>query len=523
MKKSIKLLSKIINEIGIFKVALYINVLIFVYLLVSLQPIFLNNIIYNHKLKWIYILLFIISLIIVPISSFYNNIMLQKVRNYSKKIIFSDVSKKAYSDFINSNFGEIQNLIQEVSFSCRVIQNDGIKNIVKNIIIIITYTILLININYILGVVYISSYAFYTYISIKLLKKDSKNIEQSLSASSKISSYILDFFSNYDTIYNLKTFDIENIKFNKLLNDEENCYKKVQNKIDYSNLKIQFILVFFSFMLILYYGLVSNNIEYKFFLILIYSIFYLSNFGKEMLMLFETLDRLSVALEQLNVFSDKKITDIQIEKLDGNEIVNAKDLSFRYTNSKTYILSNLNFIINRLDRVLIIGENGKGKSTLCKIIANMLKQSEGQLIFNEKFINNSSDISYYSQNNNLFDISIFENIIYNTNNYDIEMIRTLIKELKLDNLIKNDHDLFNKKAGDFNKNFSGGEIQKILIIRSFINPNKIIIYDEVNSALDKETTNIFYDLVNKYCKNSTIIFISHRNNYKNIFNRVISI
>lgn len=163
------------------------------------------------------------------------------------------------------------------------------------------------------------------------------------------------------------------------------------------------------------------------------------------------------------------------------------------------------------------------KSTLCKIIANMLVPGSGEIVFNKKFINDEKDISYYSQNNSLFDASIFENIVYNINDYDINLIKTLIKELKLDNLIKTDDDLFNKKAGDFGKIFSHGEKQKILIIRSFLKPNEIIIYDEINSALDKETTTIFYNLLNKYCANSTIIFISHRNNYENIFNKIIKI
>lgn len=523
MKKSIKLLNKLIHEIGILNVVLYVVFLVAVYLLVSLQPIFLNNIVYSHKLKWVYILLLIFSMLITPIANFYNNFMLQKTRNYSKKIVFEDLSKKRYFDFVKGNFGEIQNLIQEISFSCRVIQNDGLKNIIKNIIIIVTYTIILSKINNILGLIYVISYIIYVYISIKFLKKDSKNIENALNSSSKINSFMLDFFVNYDTIYNLKTFNIENSKFTKLLDDEERNYKKVQNKIDYSNLKIQLILILFSTVLILYYEFVSANTEYKFFLILIYSIFYLGNFGKEILLFFETLDRLKISLEKLNVFDNAKTYKIKTLNLNNNEIINVKDLSFRYNDFEPYIFSNLSFTINKSDKVLILGENGAGKSTLCKIIANMLVPGSGEIVFNKKFINDEKDISYYSQNNSLFDASIFENIVYNINDYDINLIKTLIKELKLDNLIKTDDDLFNKKAGDFGKIFSHGEKQKILIIRSFLKPNEIIIYDEINSALDKETTTIFYNLLNKYCANSTIIFISHRNNYENVFNKIIKI
>jgi len=123
----------------------------------------------------------------------------------------------------------------------------------------------------------------------------------------------------------------------------------------------------------------------------------------------------------------------------------------------------------------------------------------------------------------LFDRSIYENMIYPRESCDIGAIWKLVDLLKLNTLIEDEEDLFHKRPGDFGARFSGGEKQKLLIARSLMNKKPVMIYDEVNSALDREAVEIFANLIENELRNSTVILVSHRIEGICGFERVVEI
>ena len=110
------------------------------------------------------------------------------------------------------------------------------------------------------------------------------------------------------------------------------------------------------------------------------------------------------------------------------------------------------------------------------------------------------------QDSIILDKSLIENIIF-FNPHDVEQ-KEVIKKLKIFNLEKFIDQYFNKlnySLGEYGKNLSGGEKQRISFLRTLFEDKSILILDEPSSALDVTTTNkIFYDLKNNY-KNLTII------------------
>ena len=95
----------------------------------------------------------------------------------------------------------------------------------------------------------------------------------------------------------------------------------------------------------------------------------------------------------------------------------------------------------------------------------------------------------------------------------------VVKRVKLDSLIGNEEDLFSKQTGDFGANFSGGEKQKILLSRALINKAEIMLFDEIESALDRDSEKIFIDILNNELRDSTVICVTHKNINNEIFDK----
>lgn len=161
-------------------------------------------------------------------------------------------------------------------------------------------------------------------------------------------------------------------------------------------------------------------------------------------------DRLEYSLNKIGYFDENCKNHIfPLENMNSDTIVKFENVSFSYNIDKknmkeTFIINNLNLNIKNKEKILISGNNGTGKSTLAKLISNLLINQNGIIKYNYQYIQNSTDIVYYSQNMNLFDRTILENIIYPNKDFDLIKIKKLIKILNLDTLIKTENDLFQK-------------------------------------------------------------------------------
>lgn len=512
------------NRIGKSKILLYCFLTIIFYVLYSLQPYFIPKIFTDKSINYLYVLGVVISFLSTSILSYPNNWMLQMIRKYSKQVIWEKNLDKEYVYFINKNVGEYQNLISEISFSMRSIQYESFQSILQSLILFFVYTILLLKYDIRMGLLYFLFYSLYMYLSVIFSKDNKTGIKEVLDSSSNINSFTIDFFKNIDTIFSMKSINLENNNYNNLLDSERKAYLNLQKKIDFSHFFLQVVVTFITIILLVASIKIKelNNINYSIILILIYSAFNLSGFGKQFLSFLENKSRLNLALIKIG-YNDKYIyNDVEIIDSKSDIAISLENLTFCYEKEKL-ILNEINLNINYLDKILIMGPNGSGKSTLGKIIANILYPSSGKIKYNKKYIKNILDISYYSQSMSLFDRSIYENIIYPRERCDIEDINEIISLLKLDTLIKNKEDLFEKTPGDFGSKFSGGEKQKILIARSILNKKPIIIYDEINSALDTESVDIFNNLISSELEDCTVIMISHRNEGILNFNKTYKI
>ncbi|MEG1313212.1 MAG: ABC transporter ATP-binding protein, partial [Bacilli bacterium] len=445
-------------------------------------------------------------------------------RKISQEVLWEEHEKKEYRYFVEHEVGEIQNLISEISYAARSLQYESLQIVIKSIIMVTIYTIMLGGYSAATAILYFIGYMSYFFISFFISKNNSKGITSVLNSSGKINSFIIDYYRNIESIISSYSADYENNKFNDMLEDERISYYRLQNHIDLSFLLQQLLLVIitvlvFSSSIVLKY---SNNIFIEILLILVYSAFNLSDTGKDFLALMETKDRLKVGLNEIEFGKNSKrnttVNSIPIHSANSKEIVLINNISFSY--GEHFQMNNVCMKVNDNDKIAIVGKNGCGKSTLLKIIAGLISPTQGDVKFHLKQIKKLSDIKYYSQNTVLFDRSVLENILYPKKDYDLKEVKSLIKKLHLDSLIQNEDDLLTKRPGDFGSKFSGGEKQKILIARSIVNKSPLILFDEIDAALDSKTEKIFNDLLKTEFKDSSVICVTHKNVRGDIYNKI---
>ena len=176
----------------------------------------------------------------------------------------------------------------------------------------------------------------------------------------------------------------------------------------------------------------------------------------------------------------------------------------------------LNLKINKSEFVVIIGDNGAGKSSLINLISGNLFCLSGQILIdgmdfsNKKNFERSKYISHVFQDfragtNGL--MSVRENLSLALNKNNINLFLRAIKK-ENDDLFKNMIDLdLNKKVDEL----SGGQRQKLSLIMAIINKPKILLLDEHTAALDPVTAKEIMEFTNKIIKenNLTAMMVTH--------------
>lgn len=180
--------------------------------------------------------------------------------------------------------------------------------------------------------------------------------------------------------------------------------------------------------------------------------------------------------------------------------------------SKT-ILDNINFKISKGDKILVLGGNGAGKSSLLKVISGEITPTGGEILFDGKsssMSGNNRNISFVSQNYFIFDDSLKNNITLNESFEKEEIDKTII-ECELEEVLK---EKGNSKLGKDGNTLSGGQKQRIEIARAIIRNREILIMDEAFSAIDNDS---FIRLEKMLLKTDKTIFaISHKLNSETI-------
>ena len=188
-------------------------------------------------------------------------------------------------------------------------------------------------------------------------------------------------------------------------------------------------------------------------------------------------------------------------------------LSFSYPDSNQTILRNVSGVIKRGDRVAIIGPSGCGKSTLIKLIGGLLINYQGSLTQDNAEYSSLSkkslhkQIAYIDQSAYIFDGTVRYNITLGRKTTD-EKLQHVIGQAGLKDFLATSSaglDTVLKHAGN---NISGGQKQRIALARQLLVEPKVILADEITSAIDeKDGQKIEQTLLD--LEGVTLVYISH--------------
>ena len=344
----------------------------------------------------------------------------------------------------------------------------------------------------------------------------------------RIFYYFLNMFSDYNTGKEIRIYKeqnlIEHTATDKLLTDGEKLLKKASLHTAKSSSFVAILGALVGFGIYLFigvkglyglFGIGSLVLYCGSFMQIINGIMKIAvTFGKteEMVPLvnyyfdiMKTNDEMTYGSKELNL-TDK----FEIE---------FKNVSFKYPNTESYALQNINLKINNGEHLAVVGRNGSGKTTFIKLICRLDDATDGEIFINGiniKEYSKESIIKLYSvvfQDFKIFSTTLAQNISANEE-YDKERLYdTLDKANIKDRVLAMENKESTYLYKDLDKSgveISGGEAQKLALARALYKDSPVVILDEPTAALDPVAENEIYNRFNSFVDNKTAIYISHR-------------
>ncbi|XP_068902279.1 ATP-dependent translocase ABCB1-like [Tenebrio molitor] len=182
------------------------------------------------------------------------------------------------------------------------------------------------------------------------------------------------------------------------------------------------------------------------------------------------------------------------------------------------VLNGLNMNILHGKTVALVGSSGCGKSTIIQLLERFYDPANGEVSLEREDVKNvdinnlRSHLGVVSQEPNLFDRTIAENIAYGANNRTVSMdeIVEAAKSANIHNFISSLPLGYETSLGSKGTQLSGGQKQRIAIARALIRNPRILLLDEATSALDNESEKIVQEALDNAKQNRTCITIAHR-------------
>ncbi|MBR1376777.1 MAG: ABC transporter ATP-binding protein [Bacilli bacterium] len=218
------------------------------------------------------------------------------------------------------------------------------------------------------------------------------------------------------------------------------------------------------------------------------------------------------------IFNKFKSANNQIEKMiidedQTNKIrtwnnITLKNIEFKYK-GESNIINIPYFSLDKNDKISIVGESGQGKSTFLSLFSRFYEVNDNNYLVDFTPTSKAPDIAYISQETDLFDLSIRDNLLLGKKLSD-DKLNEYLEDAGLLEWINELHKGLDSQVGEKGIKLSAGQKQRLNIIRGILLDKDIYILDEPTSNLDIVSENKIYDMIDKYLKDKTCIIVTHR-------------
>lgn len=492
-----------------------------------ISPLLLQNLVDNVFLnKDLNLFGYIIGAIIImyivsAISSYFNGFVTGKLQ----LVLLKEVSSSAFESILATSISNTQNiktgdLLTRIMGNTQIAINIPIRIIPQlfmSITSIVVPFMIMLTLNYQLALIIMSPVVLFILLSSFFGKKMEKIQKKFLEANALVYSFLKE---NLAIIPLIKVFNLEKWSQNRFKNQIDEYYDVSINYTKTSSLNtslsslimgvpIVLLIIFGGYMVIegtLSLGTFTAFLSYT-------SIFFapisqLSGLWTSYKSALPAFDRI------------KEVIDMGDEQ-DGTEILNVKqgeiilkDVVFSY--GDRVILNEFNAMFTK-GLNYIVGDNGKGKSTVLKLICSLYPVDSGNITIDGQNIKNIEknslfrNISMIFSDTYLFDGSIYENIQIGRLDASKDEIIEVAKLVKIDEFVNKTPHKYDTNVGEDGLMLSSGEKQKIALARAVLKNSPIILLDEVTKSIDNESKKAINDVINTLKEDKTVIIVTHNN------------
>ena len=426
------------------------------------------------------------SYLILRLSSMMNMQMGVNLLRHLLKLPMAYFEKRHIGDLV-SRFGSLAQIRERLTTGLIETVVDGLMSM--------TVLIMMLLYSPKLAAVVVAAVVLYTLLRLALYQPLRRQTEEYIQAQAKEQS---NFLENIRGIQTIKLFTCESMRQSLW----QNRYAEVVNsEIRLGKLKISFdvinkflfgienvVVVYLSATLVME-GLLTVGMIFAF-------IAYKNQFTDRMASFVEQLIQFRMLRLHLERISDIALAEVEPHResrLSLAEVfgkLELKGVSFRHAENTPWIIRDCNLCVEPGESVAIVGPSGCGKTTLIKLMLGLLEPSEGKVLLDGKDITQIGlteyrrQISAVMQNDTLLSGSVLDNLSF----FDPEP--NLVKVQRCAQLAAIDADIsrmpmgYNTLVGDMGNQFSGGQVQRLLLARALYQEPKVLFMDEATSHLD---------------------------------------
>ena len=483
----------------------------------------INKITYNGVMDFIKINRFIVYLLIAYIiysllSQIRNALIISICQNYVKNLrnaIYNKILRLPIRFFKEKTNGYILSLVTNDIESVNYYLVNAIREAFSEILNLIGACVMIYMISPLLLLVNTIIMVICILVILIVFEKSQKYFSKRQETIGVLNNSVEEAYTGHYTI-NL----FNGIKFVEDRFSKENInYKKTSVKADFISSIAGATLKFIENIAIIVTAIISVFLNLKghieigyIYTIISYTTIIIKPFSKigsiinEFLSIIVSCRRIYKFLDQKEEKSNKLRSDTFKDKF----LIDA--ISFAYDKDNN-VLKNINMDISKGKKIAIVGKTGSGKTTLAKLLMNIYTVNSGKIEMDNVDINSFNNLEYLNNFNiitqdvELFQDTIMENIKYGNPNITEEEIKSIAKENGIDDIFTNLKDGYNTFISE--DNLSYGVKQLICLMRSIVSDAPVLILDEATNMLNNEILAKIQNSLENIRKNKTLIIIAH--------------
>lgn len=228
-----------------------------------------------------------------------------------------------------------------------------------------------------------------------------------------------------------------------------------------------------------------------------------------------SIPQLNYAIEKIEgVFKHEDVQNGDFATPCENNDVDFKNVTFAYKEKD--VISDLSLTIPQGSMCALVGASGSGKSTLAKLLMHFWDVKDGKLTIGGRdirdftFDNLMNHLAYVSQENTLFEGTIFDNIAVAKEGISREEVEAACKKANCHDFIMGLSHGYDTNVGTLGGKLSGGERQRITIARAMVKNAPIVILDEATAFADAENEFLIQEALSSLLVGKTVLVIAHK-------------